>query len=73
MTDVRDAGGDDLGDGRKLDGGGVAWDLSINDALKAELKAAGAEIYPREPDKSEYISDVAEQAGFELAHQKVTI
>jgi len=55
VGDTRDAGGDALADGRKLEGGGVAWDLNLDDDLRADLEAAGAIIRPRNDD--EFLSD----------------
>jgi hypothetical protein len=56
VGDTRDAGGDALADGRKLEGGGVAWDLKLDDSLRADLEAVGAIIRPRSGD--EFLSDV---------------
>lgn len=64
VTDVRDAGGDLLGDGRDLQGGGVAWDLSLSDDQRQEIEAAGAEIHER--SRGEYLSDVVESAGYAI-------
>lgn len=70
VTDVRDAGGDTLGSGRDLSGGGVAWDLALDDALRSELEAAGAEVYERREGK--YLSDVVERAGYSLQEPDIS-
>jgi hypothetical protein len=69
VTDVREAGGDALADGRKLKSGGVAWDLQLDDELEAKLEAAGAEIHER-PD-GEFLGDVVRSNGYALKEIKL--
>jgi hypothetical protein len=72
VTGARDAGGDMFGDGRKLEGGGVAWDLPALPAdTQTNLEAAGAKIYERR--EGEYLSDVVERAGYTLEPTDTTI
>jgi len=62
VTDVRNAGGDALGDGVKLYGGGVGWALVASDSLRQDVKDAGAEVYPRSLDDT--LSDILNENGY---------
>jgi len=60
---VRDAGGENLADGLKLDGGGVVWDVPEGVPVDG-LGDAGAEVHPRSND--EYLITVLDDNGYQL-------
>jgi hypothetical protein len=70
VDDVREAGGDTLGDGRQLAGGGVAWDLYLSERLKEDAMAAGAEVHLR--DSGHTMTPIIDNAGYTLQAQALT-